>query len=124
MSFVLTNPTPGGAVSGINTVTGVIVPAGQTEQIDFIQCDLYRGGKWVLTLTNSVSNACMQQTIAVHINAICTGLSHTRYALIGNIIPHGISVTLEGSPAGASLKVTNPTGDDYIADFVRVDLFE
>ena len=124
MSFVLTTPGGSGAVSGLNTVTGIIVPAGTTEEIDQIDCGLYRGGKWILTLTNSSTGECMQQTIAVHINSACTKITHTRFALIGQIIPHGIIVDLDGSPIGASLKVVNPAGVDYIADFTRIDLFE
>ena len=124
MSFVLTTPAASSAVSGVNTITGVVVPAGTTKEVDFLQCTLYRGGKWILTLTNNDTGECMQQTISVHINSDCTAITHTRYAVIGTIIPHGVTVELDGSPVGASIKVVNPSGSDYIADFTRIDLFE
>ena len=125
MSFVLTTPGGGGAVSGLNTVSGIVIPAGSTTEIDQLDCGLYRGAEWILTLTNDNTGECMQQHVAMHINSSCTGITHTRYALIGILIPHSLAVDLIGSPpTGVSLEVTNPSGDDYIADFTRIDVFE
>lgn len=126
MSFVLTTPGGGGAVSGINTINGIPVPAGLTTEIDFIECSIYRGAKWIVTLTDPTAGTCMQQTISVHVAQDCSAAFHDQYSLVfsGAPLPHTVDAVIAGSPPGASLRVSNTSINDYIADFTRIDLFE
>lgn len=111
--------TPRGSVGSLgDTKVVVTIPAVTTQTVDQVNAATTRCVKWILAITNTTTNQIITEEITV-INAN-VGLTHSRYNIIGDIIPHTIQVSLLSG--NIHLIITNPTANAYLVNSLRIEI--
>jgi hypothetical protein len=121
MSILITKPIsmPSVGKTGPNSIK-VEIPATESKVIDLVECTKYHGFKWLVTITNAETNEALIQEVSAI--AKMNGISHTRYGLTGDMVPHTLDV-VQNQNGCMELTITNPsTTAIYKVTALRVQL--
>ena len=126
MSLVLTRPNNvSGGSSGLagQNISDVVVDPLVSKIVDTVESSLNTGVKWILTIKNQTSGLILiQEVLAVQRDG--SAVSHNRYGLVGDIIPHGVDVVIGGG-GDMELIISNPmTLDTYFVDITRLQVLD
>lgn len=94
------------------------VPGLSSVVVDQVSQTTTRCVKWIITITNQISNDILaQEILAIDSNS---GIKHSRYNIIGDNIPHTIQAAVSGG--NIQLTVVNPTTDSFMVKLLRFEI--
>lgn len=113
MTLILTTPSN----TGTTTVLSDTIPPLTTKIVDSAMLYDNSSVKWLVDITNTTTGEVLtQQIFASRINS---HVRHTRYGILGDILPHIIEVILDPSETILHLRITNTNTDSYHISTVR-----
>lgn len=110
---------PRGAVGSLGETNIVaMVPGLTTTTVDLVSRSTTRCVKWILTITDTITDFTVVQEIMSIDGA--TGLKFSRYNIIGDNIQHNIQVALLSG--NFNLTIINPTTNTYSVKVLRFEI--
>ncbi len=113
MTLILTTPV----TSGITTRITDVIPPSTYKIIDNVRLFENLSVTWMVDITNNSTDETVTQQIRASL--INNNIRHTRYGIIGNMLPHLIDVELDSFGPTLQLKITNLGAATYTVNIFR-----
>lgn len=115
MNLILTTPISAGSNSII--LQDIVVPSLSTITVDIVNILNDSTVRWSVNIRNTVTHDTISQEILANVSN--TTVRHSRYGIIGTLLPHLVDVVLDNTQLFLQLKITNTSTDRYVIDLTR-----
>lgn len=121
MALTLTTPISVCADSTVITLQDILVPPHTALIVDSTSgLDVITSLKWLLTIEDIILDVSLSQEILVSVKN--TTIKHSRYGIVGTIIPHLLVVDLDNTNTVVQLKINNTSNHTYSIKLTRMTL--
>jgi hypothetical protein len=115
MTLILTTPISAGSNSII--LQDIVVPPLSTVIVDSVNILNNSTIRWSINIRNTVTHDTISQELLANVSN--TNVRHSRYGIVGTLLPHLVDVVLDDTHLFLQLKIINTSNDRYVIDLIR-----